>query len=509
MGPEATAPPHLQSRRAVRERATSPTPVVGSDLDVDIETDADVDIDSAPLRDAPEPAPTASVATRPAGPLALTWVDHSTVVAPPAPDDLAVSTAAPRAGRDLLATAPRRTIWRPGVLIPAGFLAFVAAVYAAITLLWPLHAIAPEVDATAVQPVAAEVATPAWPTDGGAALAIGGMGATMTSSTDPVSIASITKVVTALVVLDEMPLARGEAGPDFAFTAADRIRYWADRAAGESALDVPVGGTLTQYQMLEGLLIGSANNYADRLSSEIFPSEAVFADAARSWLSARGITGISIVEPSGILPGNAATPESLIPLAQTALENPVIAEIVAKTAIDLPGAGRVENTNPLLGDPGVVGLKTGTLDSYNLLAAKDVIVGDTTVRLYGSMLGQPNRDARDAAMRALFADAEQELELQPSVAAGTRVGEVVTRWGEPVDIVTSTDAAVVLWNGNSAAASTEFSLGEAVDAGATVGTLTLAGPVDTDTVELELAGEIEAPTTWWRLTHPLEILGLN
>ena len=65
-----------------------------------------------------------------------------------------------------------------------------------------------------------------------------------------------------------MPLAVGEQGPEYRFTAADRSALLAVPQRGESALDVPVGGTLTQYQLLEGMLVGSANNYADRLAQQ-------------------------------------------------------------------------------------------------------------------------------------------------------------------------------------------------------------------------------------------------
>lgn len=489
MGPEASVP---QTPRVQREHATTQPPVGDASRPV--------------LDDAPADVVAAEAARHP---LALAWVEESTVGAPLAPDSLTVSSAPPDAGADLLASVPRRRVRRTSVLTPALVLVALAGAYAAATLLWPLGAVAPRVEPVGVQPVTAAAAAPAWPTDGGAALSVAGFGGPLSSSSsDAVSIASITKLVTALVVLDELPLAPGEQGPEFAFTPNDRTQYWADRANGESALDVPVGGSLTQYQMLEGLLIGSANNYADRLSDAVFPSDSVFADAARDWLASHGITGITIVDPSGIVAGNRATPESLIPLAETALENPVIAEIVAKQSIDLPGAGHVENTNDLLTDPGVVGLKTGTLDAYNLLAAKDVAVGPTTVRIFGSVLGQPDRGTRDAAMRALFAQTEQELQPRPSVVAGTVVGRAVTRWGDPVDVVTAADAEVVLWNGAVSSAGAQFSLDDQSEQGATVGTLTVTGPVDTDTVEVRLAGEIEPPSPLWRLSHPLELFGL-
>lgn len=360
-----------------------------------------------------------------------------------------------------------------------------------------------------VQPIPAPAATPAWPAAGSAAVSVGGISGSLTSGTDAVSMASITKVITALVVLDEMPLAPGEQGPEYRFGFSDRAAYWNYRANGESALDVPVGGTLTELQLLQGMLIGSANNYADRLASNLWPTDAVYASAANAWLRTHGVSGIRVVDPAGIERGNTATPESLLVLAQKALANPVIAGIVATKSVNLPGAGDVVNTNALLADPGVVGVKTGTLDIWNLLSAKDIVVGETKVRLYASVLGQRDEAARLAASRALYTQLEAELQLKPSVDRTTQVGVVETAWGQSVPIVTTVDASVILWNGGSATVTTAFDLGDQRARGEKVGTLTVDGPLDTATVDLRLDGMIEDPSPWWRLTHPLELLGLD
>lgn len=442
--------------------------------------------------------------------IALAWVDETTValggrVGP----DLATATSPyVPVENDLLADPPRRSPFRPGVLVPAGVTAAFIGAYAATTLLWPLHAVAPTVESIQVDSVPAAATAMPWPGAGSAAVAVRGVG-TAASSADAVPMASITKIVTALVVLEEMPLAPGEQGPEFRFGWGDRNQYWNYRWNGESALDVPVGGTLTQYQLLEGMLIGSANNYADRLAGNLWPSDAVFANAAMRWLTAHGVEGITVVEPTGMDPGNTATPESLLVLADKALANPVIAEIVAKPSVELPGAGLVENTNGLLADPGVIGIKTGTLDTWNLLSAKNLTIGDTTVRVTASVLGQPDDATRLEASRALYAQLEQELQPRPSVNAGTTAGIVQTKWGEQVDIVTAADAGVILWNGGVASVSSTFSLGDSREKGDTVGTLSVEGPLNSTEVELELAEEIEGPSAWWRLTHPLELFGLS
>ena len=475
--------------------------------------------DAALFAVAPDLAPTATPrpepATAPGTPAststgtALSWVDPSAVGRVAAPDDLAAAaTPYVTVEADLLADAPRRSPLRAGVVVPTLAIAGVLAAYAGTTLLWPLNAVAPTVTPIQVQPVAAPAAVPAWPAQGSAAEAVEGIGS-LASTPDPDAIASITKVVTALVVLDEMPLAVGEQGPEYRFTAADRNAYWQYLRQGESALDVPAGGSLTEYQLLQGMLIGSAGNYADRLAQNLFPSDAVYASAANKWLADHGVPGITLYEPTGIDKRNTASAEALIPLARKALANPVIAEIVAQKSVVLPGAGTVENTNGLLADAGVIGVKTGTLDAWNLLSAKDVAIGDTTVRLYASVLGQPDDAARLAASRAIYAQLEQELQLKPSVTAGTVAGIVETRWGDKVDVVSSGDTSVILWNGGVGTVATTFSLGDARDSGDTVGSLQVTGPLDGAAVDLKLAADVSDPSPWWRLTHPLDLFGLN
>lgn len=458
----------------------------------------------------PGKTPRRIVTAEPGHRIALAWVDENTVARAAAPVDLASASASfVPVETDLLAHPPRRSLLRSGVIVPAIAIASLFGLYAGTTLAWPLHAIEPTVTAHTVQPVSAPAATPAWPSAGSAAVAVGGIPTTVASDGGADAIASITKIVTALVVLDQMPLAVGEQGPEFRFGYADSAAYWDYRYRGESALDVPVDGTLTQYQLLEGMLVGSANNYADRLAGNLFGSDAVFSSAAMAWLDTHGVDGVTIVEPTGMDPGNSATPEALITLAKKAMAHPVIAEIVAKRSVDLPGAGVVKSTNGLLADDGVVGIKTGTLDTYNLLSAKDVTIGDTTVRMYASVLGQPSAKARIAASRALYADLEEELQLKPSVAEGTVTGSVETVWGEDVPIVAGDDASVVLWNGGTGTATAEYALADHREEGDVVGSLTVEGPLDAVTVDLRLAEDIEGPSIWWRLTHPLDLFGLT
>ena len=454
--------------------------------------------------------PTPQWAAKGTAATALTWVDARSVEDHSSPAEGEDDRPAPWDPSILRDAKTRSKAAGVGVLVPVGALVALAATYSGATLLWPLHEVAPTVVAAEFTPTPAPAAEVLWPGRGSAAVGIDGIGAAA-STQDAAVIASITKVVSSLMVLDRMPLAVGEQGPEFAFTRADNLAYWDYRRSDQSALDVPVDGVLTEYQLLQGTLLGSANNYIDRLAREIWGSEAEFSAAAEVWLRNRGLDGITIRSPSGFDDRNTATPESLLALADIAMQNPVFAGIVGTPSVLLPGAGSVVNTNGTLADAGVVGVKTGTLgDSWNLLTAKDVTIDDTTVRLYAAVLGQQDDEQRLAETRALFAQVETALQTQePVVAEGTPLGTVTTMWGATVEVVADADADVVLWNGGGAQLTPSFELGEHRDAGDEVGTATAVGPVDSVTIPLVLADDVDGPSPWWRLTHPLELFGLT
>lgn len=458
-----------------------------SDTDL---VDADADAEAMDAGTAPQQTPTA----------ALAWVDA---------DTLGPLRPSAQTAPDLLGRPARRSPLRASVLVPIGAVLVLAGGYAAATLLWPLTAVAPTATAVEIAPTTAAASALTWPEYGSAAAGVDGVAEPVASTADASSIASITKLVTVLMSLEQLPLAPGEPGREFAFDYSDRVDYWNFLARGESALDVPVDGTLTQYQLLQGILMGSAGNYAERLAAELWPSDEVFASAARDWLDKHGLEGITVVEPTGILEENAADPAALLPLADLALSDPVVAEIVRTQSVELPGAGEVENTNDLLEDPSVLGVKTGGLwEWYNLLSAKEVTVDDTTVRLYAAVLGQPTDELRDGESARLLDELAAEVSVPAVLAEGTVAGTVSTVWGSSADLVTDAAGSVVLWNGDTAQVEVTLALDDARSAGDVGGSLSYAGPLDADVIDLTLTDDIEPPSAWWRLTHPLELFGL-
>ncbi|RVW07404.1 D-alanyl-D-alanine carboxypeptidase [Prescottella agglutinans] len=212
--------------------------------------------------------------------------------------------------------------------------------------------------------------------------------------------ASTAKLITALTVLERRPLAPGEDGPVLTMTGADTDLYSSYAGRGGSAVAVGDGQELSEYEMLVGMLLPSANNLADSLAVWAFGSLSEYRTAANELVRALGMTSTTVgTDASGFSPTTTSTARDLTLLAAAAVRNPVIAEIVAQEEAVLSGVGVVRNTNRLLGRQGVVGLKTGTTGEAGgvfLFAARVGVPGRLVV---GAVQGE-GRSADDAIDRA-------------------------------------------------------------------------------------------------------------
>jgi serine-type D-Ala-D-Ala carboxypeptidase (penicillin-binding protein 5/6) len=385
--------------------------------------------------------------------------------------------------------------------------ALAALVYLPLTLLAPLPAAAVAVTAPVETPAAA---TPlAFP--GYGASAIGAVGSDgllgRGGTTDAVPMASITKVITALVVLEAHPLAPGEDGPVVTMSGVDAGYYGEYLAQNGTVSPVRSGMTFTERELLELVLVKSANNYTKSLMMWAFGSEQAYLDAARAWLAARGLDGIVVNEPTGIDRSNIAPSDQLVELGRLALSDPTVAEIVARTSVDIPQLGSLPNTNKLLGLAGVDGIKTGTLDDFgaNLLFSADYTVGTSTVTLVGVVLGGPDHPTIDADILTLLASTVANYREVEIVADAEELARYTTVWGGDTPALARDPATLLVW------ADTPIDVRVVTDdvvtgeAGEDVGDVVVSAGTRSVTVDLELAEDVEDPGPWWRLTHPAEL----
>jgi D-alanyl-D-alanine carboxypeptidase (penicillin-binding protein 5/6) len=322
--------------------------------------------------------------------------------------------------------------------------------------------------------------------------------------------ASISKLVTAMVVLSAKPLSASGSGPTLTFDKTDEKLYDKYFALNATIAKMPTGSTMSERDALETMLVVSACNYAEAVADWAFGSEANYVYATRKWLNAHGMTHTTVVEPTGVDARNKSTPSDLITLGKLAMANPAIASIVARKSLDVPLLAGMPNTNDLLGTDGINGIKTGTLvpGGSDLLFSAVVPVGTPTpLTLTGVMLAGYSRTSVDTEVRALIESIKSGFHQVQLGTQGDVVGTYSTPWGAEASMVLGKSANTLTWSNEPITSSMTTTTIKTGKDGEKVGTITWTAGKSTVSVPIVLQGSIKGPSAWWRLTHPSELLG--
>lgn len=319
------------------------------------------------------------------------------------------------------------------------------------------------------------------------------------------SIASVTKLVTVLRVLDRLPLAAGEEGPTITLTQADADLEQSYIAQNGSTMPVTVGQTLTERQLLELILLRSSNNHTVTFVNWGFGSVDEYLASTPAWLAEHGLDGMTIADPTGIDENNRATPQQIVHLGELALANPAVREIAALQMADVPGIGQITNHNTLVGHDGVDGLKTGSLATvFNLAWSAHFDVDGVAFELVGASLGSTNgHSTLQPEVGRLIASIKAAISGVDVTVAGASAGTLTTEWGATSEVRAAATVHVLTWRGTPV--TTAFvggSVDADADAGAQVGTASvLIAGQQVGTAPLLLAEAIPDPGLAWRATH--------
>lgn len=242
------------------------------------------------------------------------------------------------------------------------------------------------VDPSGVSPAASGTPVPLpWPSSGQSAVAIPAIGYTAQSGAEhAVPVASLTKMMTAYIILHDHPLKPGAQGPRVTITSADAAQFSTDLVTDQSEVKLVAGEVLTEHQMLEGLLVHSANDLAYALADWDAGSASAFVAKMNATARALGMTNTHFADPSGYDSGSQSTAADLLKVASAAMANPTFAQIVSMSEVTLPVAGTVMSYTPMLGTPGVLGVKSGFTTAAgggDVLAYRAAIGGRTFVVL--------------------------------------------------------------------------------------------------------------------------------
>jgi D-alanyl-D-alanine endopeptidase (penicillin-binding protein 7) len=190
---------------------------------------------------------------------------------------------------------------------------------------------------------------------------------------DPRPIASITKLMTAMVTLDgSLPLEErititGE-DRDLIQLTGSRLQY---------------GATLTREQLLRLALMASENRAANALARTWPGGKAAFVEAMNRKARSLGMRTSRFIDPAGLDPGNVASARDVEKMVRASLAYPLIREATTTRGISVyPYKGRgslhYSNTNRLLknGSWTIELSKTGYLNEAGRCLAMQVEIGD-------------------------------------------------------------------------------------------------------------------------------------
>ncbi len=316
---------------------------------------------------------------------------------------------------------------------------------------------------------------------------------------------SVAKIITALVIVKDHPLALGSEGPTIQVSSSDVALYNTMHSQNDSVIPVALGETLSEYQLLEALLIPSANNFADMLANWDAGSLPAFAAKMGQLVKSLGLHHTSVTGPSGLNSHSVGSAHDQIAIAEALLKNPVLNAIVAKPQATLPGVGIVYNIDYNVGHNGFTGIETGAMSSGgNFVFAATGATGSKNM-LVGAILGQIGTQPLITALNEAnkLVDAARKVPGTVTVLrAAQTVAEITSPGSNPVPVAAAHSISLIAWPGLQVTYKATFSkLSRSVASGAKVGTLEVAIGAQSQTVPLVAVGTVKGPSIAWRLTR--------
>ena len=351
---------------------------------------------------------------------------------------------------------------------------------------------------------------PAWPATGEAAVEVEGLAPLGSSGgTSPQPIASVAKVMTAYVALQDAPLKPGAQGYTVTISAADVADYRARLAAAESVVPVALGEQLTEYQLLEGLLVASGNNFAALVAKHDAGSVTAFVAKMQSAAKSLRMSHTTYTDPSGLQGSTVSTAPDQLILAAKAEADPVFATIVAMTSATLPVAGQLPNFNKAVGTDGYAGIKTGSDSTAGgcLVFANRQSVDGHPITILGVVLGQDKGQVGTAtlitaavnAANALVHSILPAIGVKTVVPSGTVVARVTNAQGKSTSAATTSPLTVMGYGGMTVPLTVTLSaVGTDIQSGAQVAKVSIPGGAFATAAA---QSSVPAASFTWKLRH--------
>lgn len=234
-------------------------------------------------------------------------------------------------------------------------------------------------------------------------------------------VASTIKMLNALVVLDHARL-------------DDEVTVPAKAAAiSDGGVGLVAGQKFTVKQLLEMMLVASANDAAESLAIHVSGDEAAFVALMNAKAAELGLDNTHATDPHGLGKAETSTARDLTVLARAVMGKPELCEMLMdRSVVVRKPSGKtatVKATNELLGRyEGLEGVKTGFTNPAGYCFVGAAKRGD--VELLGVVLGASSNPARFAEMRKLLDWGFAHARMQRVVASDTVLASLPVSGGD-------------------------------------------------------------------------------
>jgi len=254
------------------------------------------------------------------------------------------------------------------------------------------------------------------------------------------AIASTTKIMTAIVAREEAELS--DIFPASSYRPAPV----------ESQINLRRGERLSLRDLLEALMLASANDAAMAIAEGVSGSSDAFVDEMNATADDLGLKNTSFANPIGLDdPDNYSSARDLAQMARVLLRDRALARIVDMPSARITTGARprtLENRNRLVRSyPWVNGVKTGRTQQ-----AGYVLVGSATqrgVRVISVVTGEPGEASRDIDSLALLRYGLDQFRRARVVTKDRRTATATVKYfdEDEIDLVPARDAALTIRRG--------------------------------------------------------------
>ena len=383
--------------------------------------------------------------------------------------------------------------------------------YVVITIFRPLNTLKPINGNNLTKSFATSPLNINWPANSEAAISVNGYSFVNSKDTySPTPTASVAKLITALMVLQKFPLAKGQQGNTFTITQKEMDIYYNYYSKNGSTSPFRLGEQINEYQLLQSMLIPSSNNAADSLAIWAYGSLSNYAQNANQFLKFNGINNTTVgSDASGYSPDTVSTPTDLLKIASLVAKEPVLMEIVGQKEALIPVGGIMYNYNSLLGKDGINGMKTGNNDETGgvLVTSSDININGKDITLLTSVMKATSLSA------AITKNYDIVKQFRNNFSGSSEI----------IPFIKNANYYVIPWNKQKielsienipdlqSLNSTDIKVSLSIDnisykakKGDEVGSLKITSSVPnvTETIKIYLASTPKSPSNFWLLTHP-------